>query len=130
MNTRKFYEIWLEQCNAAREIRMRYGLKAAFDYLVAEKLLNFADAAALDPEFARELPRFVARVRGLFTPQEIQTHLDRIERERSEYDADIEEAGFGEEDDLIIESPAAAVARARRFAVNKELLTAAELGTA
>jgi hypothetical protein len=72
----------------------------------------------------------LSRVRGLFTPQEIQTHLDRIERERSEYDADIEEAGFGEEDDLIIESPAAAVARARRFAVIKELLTAAELGTA
>ena len=72
----------------------------------------------------------LSRVRGLFTPQEIQTQLERIERERSEYDADIEEAGFGEEDDLIIESPAAAVARARRFAVIKELLTAAELGTA
>ena len=108
MNTRKFCEIWIEQCDAAREIRLRYGRKAAFDYLVAEKLLNFADAAAADPEFARELPRFVARVRGLFTPPEIRTRLDRIERERSQYDADIEEGGFGEEDDLIIESPAAA----------------------
>ena len=109
---------------------MRYGLKAAFDYLVAEKLLNFADAAALDPEFARELPRFVARVRGLFTPQEIRTYLDRIESEQSESDADIEKARFGEEDELIIESPASAVARARRFAIIKELLTSAELGTA
>jgi hypothetical protein len=42
----------------------------------------------------------------------------------------IEEGGFDEEDDLIIESPAAAVARTRRFAVIKELLTTAELGTA
>ena len=67
MNRRKFYEIWIEQCQAAREIRLRYGLKAAFDYLVAEKLLNFADAAAADPEFARELPRFVARQRLVYT---------------------------------------------------------------
>jgi len=41
--------------------------------------LNFADAAAADLQFARELPRFAARVRGLFTPQEIRTQLDRIE---------------------------------------------------
>ena len=130
LNIWKFHEIWIEQCDSAREIQLRYGLKAAFNYLVAEKLLNFADAAAADPDFARELPRFVARVRGLFTPQEIRTQLDRIEYEQTEYDADIEEGGFGEEDDLIIESPAAAGARARRFAVIKELLTAAELGTA
>jgi len=130
VNTRKFYEIWIEQCDAARQIQLRYGLKATFDYIVAEKLLNFADAAAAYPEFARELPRFVARVRGLFTPQEIRTYLDRIEREQSESDADIEKARFGEEDELIIESPASAVARARRFAIIKELLTSAELGTA
>ena len=68
MNTRKFHEIWVEQCNATHEIKLRYGVKAAFDYLVAEKLLNFADAATSCPEFARELPRFVAYVRGLFTP--------------------------------------------------------------
>jgi len=130
VNTRKFYEIWIEQCDAARQIQLRYGLKATFDYIVAEKLLNFADAAAAYPEFARELPRFVARVRGLFTPQEIRTYLDRIESEQSESDADIEKARFGEEDELIIESPASAVARARRFAIIKELLTSAELGTA
>ena len=40
------HEIWIEQCDAARDIKLRYGLKAAFDYLVAEKLLNFASAAA------------------------------------------------------------------------------------
>jgi hypothetical protein len=32
----KFHEIWIEQCEAAEEIKLRYGLKAAFDYLVAE----------------------------------------------------------------------------------------------
>ena len=137
MNRRKFHEIWIEQCDAAQEIRLRYGLKAAFDYVVAEKLLNFADAAASDPEFARELPRFIARVRGLFTPQEIRTQLDRIGHELREYDADIEEGDnfdkadeLREKDELIIESPAAAAERARQFATIRELLTFADPGTA
>jgi hypothetical protein len=88
-----FHKIWIEQCKAAEEIKLRYGLKAAFDYLVAEKLLNFAEAAARDPEFATQLPQFVARVRGLFTSQEIRTQLDRIGREleQREYDAYIEQ---------------------------------------
>ena len=60
MSTRKFHEIWIEQCNAAHEIKLPYGVKAAFDYLVAEKLLNFADAAArpaLYQRHPREAPR-------------------------------------------------------------------------
>ena len=132
MNTRKFHEIWVKQCDATHEIKLRYGVKAAFDYLVAEKLLNFADAATSRPEFARELPRFVSHVRGLFTPQEIRTHLARIEREQAERAADNDnEEGdeFDDDDELIRESPAAAAERARQFAIIKELLTAAELGT-
>jgi hypothetical protein len=92
-------------------------VKAAFDYLVAEKLFNFADAATSRPEFARELPRFVSHVRGLFTPQEIRTHLARIEREQAEHaaDNDNEEGDESDDDDKlhdenepIRESPAAA----------------------
>jgi hypothetical protein len=123
---------WVEQCNATHEIKLRYGVKAAFDYLVAEKLLNFADAATRRPEFARELPRFVAYIRGLFTPQEMRTHLARIEREQTEYAADNdneEDDEFDDDDELIRESPAAAAERARQFAIVKELLTATELGT-
>ena len=130
LNTRKFHKIWIEQCNAAEEIKRRYGLKASFDYLVAEKLLNFTEAALRQPEFARELPRFVARVRHMFTPQEIRTHLVRIERERTECNAEIEDDdALDEEDELILESPAAAAERARQFATIRDLLTAAELGT-
>ena len=99
MNTRKFHEIWVEQCNATHEIKLRYGVKAAFDYLVAEKLLNFADAATSHPEFARELPRFVACVRGLFTPQEMRTHLARIERDQTEYAAENDDEEDDEFDD-------------------------------
>ena len=43
---RKLHELWMEQCEAAGAIKERYGLKAAFDYLVGEKLLNFTEAAS------------------------------------------------------------------------------------
>ena len=46
MNVRKAHNIWIEQCEAARTIRARFGLQAAFDYAVGEKLMNFASAAA------------------------------------------------------------------------------------
>jgi hypothetical protein len=127
VSTRKSHEIWIEQCDAAEEIKFRYGLKAAFDYLVTEKLLNFASAAADHREFARELPRFVSRVRGMFTPQQIRTHLARIERERRQYE--IEKGDEQGDDDPFLETPAAASESAKQFATIKELLTVAELGT-
>ena len=46
MTNGNLHRIWVEQCVAAETIKLRYGLKAAFDYAVAEKLLNFAEAAA------------------------------------------------------------------------------------
>ena len=64
MTNGNWHQIWVEQCAAAETIKLRFGLKAAFDYAVAEKLLNFAEAATRYPEFARELPRFVSRVRS------------------------------------------------------------------
>ena len=48
---------------AVRTIRARFGLKAAFDYVVGEKLINFAEAAFHHPAFAQELPRFISEVR-------------------------------------------------------------------
>jgi len=127
VSNREFHKVWIEQCEAAGDIRLRYGPKAAFDYVVAEKLLTFAEAAARRPEFARELPWFVARVRSLFTPEELQTHIARIEHERMAPEALSVE--IEEEDDLFRESPQAAAERARQFSTIKELLTAAELGT-
>ena len=114
----------MEQCAAAETIKLRYGLTAAFDYAVAEKLLNFAEAAAQHPEFARELPRFVSRVRQIFTAQELEAHLARIERERRENDL-----AAMEDDEALFENPAAALERTRQFDLIKELLTANTLGT-
>jgi len=125
MGSRKFHEIWIEQCEAAHDIKIRFGLKAAFDYLVAEKLLEFASAGADHPEFARELPRFVSEVRRMFTPEKLRTHIARIEREQRETDANVAE----DDDELISESPATVAECARQFATIRELLTASELGT-
>ncbi len=84
MSVRKAQEVWIEQCEATQSIKLRFGLKAAFDYVVGEKLLNFANAASRHPEFGRELPRFVAEVRRMFTPEEIRRHMARLEREQRE----------------------------------------------
>jgi hypothetical protein len=124
MNTGKAHQIWIEQCEAAQTIKARFGLKAAFDYLVGEKLVNFVNAASGRPDFARELPRFVSRVRSMFTPDEIGAHLAQIERAQSERTADVLD-----EDDPLRESPAAVAERTRQFKLIKELLTATALGT-
>ena len=88
MSASKQHQIWIEQCEAARTIRERFGLQAAFDYAVGEKLMNFASAAHDHPAFARELPRFVSEVRRMFSADEIRTHLAQLEREQTERDAE------------------------------------------
>jgi DNA-binding SARP family transcriptional activator len=124
MNARKAHRIWIEQCEAAQTIKARFGLTAAFDYLVGEKLINFASAASTHPEFARELPRFVSEVRRTFTPDEIEAQLAKIERAQAEMDVEVLD-----EDDPFRESAAAATERRRQFSLIRDLLTVATLGT-
>ena len=124
MNVRKAHKIWIEQCEATQTIKARFGLTAAFDYVVGEKLMNYASAASRHPDFARELPRFMSEVRRIFTRDEIGAHLAQIERAPNENDIDVLE-----EDDPLRESPAAAEERVRQFLLIKELLTATMLGT-
>jgi hypothetical protein len=126
MGSRKFHEIWIAQCEAARDIKSRFGLQAAFDCVVAEKLLEFTCTAADHPEFAKELPRFVSEVRRMFAPDEMRTQIARVEREQHEKTARANAAD--DNDELLPESPAIVAAQARQFAIIQELLTAPELG--
>src|SRR5271157_6032268 len=126
MRAGKHHQVWIEQCEAARTIRERFGLEASFDYAVGEKLMNFASAAHDHPAFARELPRFVSEVRRMFSADEIHTQLARIEREQIERDA---ENSDPDEDEVLCETPAMAAERIRQFATIKDLLTADTLGT-
>lgn len=123
MNVRKVHKIWIEQCDAAQTIKARFGLTAAFDYLVGEKLMSFASAASRHPDFARELPRFVSEVRRMFTPDEIGAQLAQIERSQDEGNVDVLQA------DLLREGPAAVAECVQQFMLVKELLTAPMLGT-
>jgi len=70
-----FHKIWQEQCAVAPTIRERFGIKSALDYLVGQKLVNFAEAADEDPDFAAELPRFQAAVWGIFNPYELRGYV-------------------------------------------------------
>ena len=121
---RRWHEVWREQCETAESIRHQYGIVSAFDYVVGEKLLTFAQAAEENLEFARALPQFVSELRRMFTPGEIDEHLARIESARLERTMDAMDVYDPELDDLAVSD-----AEARRFAFVKELLTAPALGT-
>ena len=71
----RFEKIWVQQCKATKGIKRRFGVESALDYLIREKLLNFADAAEQRPEFARELPRFLAEVWHIFNQYEIAGYV-------------------------------------------------------
>jgi hypothetical protein len=78
----QFHKIWIEQCEATEGIRERFGLEDALDYLIGEKLFHFVQAAEQHPEFAAELPAFVAEVQRLFTAGQIRDYLDDLEKRK------------------------------------------------
>jgi hypothetical protein len=118
--------MWRSQCEVAPSIRERFGLEAALDYVISEKLLNFAQAAVPHPDFARELPMFVAEIRRLFTPAEISEHLAvLLPRVEAEAKADAQ-TGEDEFEDF---APQELAARVERLRALKQVLEVAQLGT-
>ncbi len=98
---------------------------SALDYLIGEKLLNYAEAAVTRPEFARELPRFVAEVRNIFSAQEIRHYLDHLERMAAVED---EQTPAEDDDDFLTDTPEQRAAARARLAQLKDLLTSSVLG--
>ena len=76
----QFHKIWIDQCEATEGIRERFGSDKALRYLIGEKLFSFVQASETDPDFAAELPSFVAEIRRIFSPAEIRHFLDHLER--------------------------------------------------
>lgn len=70
MNTRKFHEIWIEQCDATYEIKLRYGVKAAFDY---DELDEDDELIRESPAVAAERTRQFASFKELLTTAELGT---------------------------------------------------------
>ena len=147
----QFHLIWREQIAAVSAIRSRHGEEAAFDYIVDEKLMNYAEAAEDRPEFARELPRFVAAIRDAFPPDTTRSGLQRLAHGLDKDEASAAEAlrekesaaqreSFGQatesdEDNVedaedIARRLQALAAKRRCFNFLRELLLSDRLGTA
>jgi hypothetical protein len=71
----RFEKIWLKQCKATKGIRRRFGAESALDYLIGEKLVMFAEEAERRPEFAKELPRFLAAIWQVFNQYELAGYV-------------------------------------------------------
>jgi hypothetical protein len=76
----EFHRRWIEQCEAAQRLKQHFGLRDALEYLIGEKLLRFVETAEHHPEFASELPSFVAEIKRVFTLAEIDNYVVHIER--------------------------------------------------
>ncbi len=72
-------EQWQQCCEVTPDIRTRFGVDAAIDYLVGEKLMTYARSGEGHPDIVAELPAFAQRVRQLFTSVEIRAHFARAE---------------------------------------------------
>jgi hypothetical protein len=149
----EFHMIWRDQIRAVPAIRQRHGDEAAFDYLVDGKLMNFAEAAEGRPEFAREVPRFVAALREIFPPDTMRSGLQRLAQYLEEDNARTAETlheeqdnpsnegvddgdGNGDTDDDFEDAETLArrmtslSARQKRFEFLRDLLLSERLGTA
>jgi len=79
--TRRFQDIWKDQGKAAEGNAARFGAMQTLDYLIGEKLDVYASSATTRPEFARELPRFLAEVRRIFSRHDIAAYFEALEQD-------------------------------------------------
>jgi hypothetical protein len=122
----EIHKIWIEQCAATEGIRERFGLESALDYLIGEKIFSFVMASERDPDFAAELPAFIAEIRRIFTAEEIRSYLDRLEHTKflaseepeCEWDDSDEEA----EDEPWPDNPVMGAQELLRFSRVRQLL--------
>ena len=84
----KPHKIWIEQCEAARDIENEFGTQKALTYLIGEKFLNFLEAAEDDPEFRAEIPTFVAEIKSVFEKWQLAEFLETA-RQTEQFDPSI-----------------------------------------
>ena|SRR3990172_4073116 len=84
----KPHKIWIEQCEAARDIEDEFGTQKALTYLIGEKFLNFLEAAEDDPEFRAEIPTFVAEIKTIFEKWQLAEFLETA-RQTEQFDPSI-----------------------------------------
>lgn len=115
----QFHKIWIDQCEATEGIREHFGLQNALDYLIGEKLFHFVQAAEQHPEFAAELPAFVAEIQRLFTAPQIHEYL--VESEKNKYlaprepDLDLHDPDEEDDEELWLDNPVMGAEELLRF---------------
>ena len=91
----KSCEIWIEQCEAAKQVGAEFGTENALDYLIGEKFLNFLQAAETDADFRTEIPAFVAGIKTIFETWQLAGYLE-VARQTEPFDPSLYD---DEEDD-------------------------------
>lgn len=87
-------KIWKEQCETARTVEDKFGIRNALDYLIGEKFLNFLEAAETDAEFRAEIPSFVAEIKTIFDQWKVADYLE-VARLSEPFDPEL----YDEDDD-------------------------------
>jgi hypothetical protein len=86
----RFCEVWIEQCEAAKQIEAEFGTQKALDYLIGEKFLNFLQAAETDAEFRAEIPAFVGGIKSVFETWQLAEYLE-VARQSEPFDPSLYE---------------------------------------
>ena len=122
----QFQKIWIEQCEATEGIRDRFGLEDALNYLIGEKLFHFVQAAEQHPEFAAELPAFVAEIQRLFTAGQIHDYLDDLEKRKylapREPNPVLDDLDEQDDEEIWLENPVMGAEELLRFFRIRQLL--------
>jgi hypothetical protein len=87
-------EIWIEQCEATKQIEAEFGTRNALDYLIGEKFLNFLHAAETDADFRAEIPAFVGGIKTIFETWQLAEYLE-VARQTEPFDPSL----YDDEDD-------------------------------
>jgi hypothetical protein len=123
----QFGKIWIDQCQATQGIRGHFGLHNASDYLIGEKLFSFVHASEPHPEFAAELPLFIAEIRRLFTADEIHRYLNQLEQAKylapQEPDLDFDELDEFVDEEPRLDNPLTGAEELLRFSRIRQLLS-------
>ena len=83
-------KLWVEVCDAARMIEDEFGTDKALRYLVAEKFLDYLQAAERLSDYRAELPAFVAEIKTIFEPWQLEECLATA-RQTEPFDPDLYE---------------------------------------
>ena len=70
-------KIWIEQCDAARNIEVDFGTDQAIEYLVGEKFINFIEAADDETSLRADIPAFVAEIKTMFERWQLAAYLEK-----------------------------------------------------